>query len=143
MIKNIVLGADPEVFLYDYNTSQDVSPLFIPGTKQDPWELENGYYIQRDNMCAEFCIPPAKNPIDFVRNIDRGLHLVNTNIYQTINYDGIKLSNKQGVTFNKEDIDNDFIAQEFGCDPDYNVYTNAKNPHPECSNPYYRCAGGQ
>ena len=61
VIKNAVLGTDPELFLYseDYFKFVPVCGL-VGGTKDEPIpiNLENdGFTLQEDNVALEFTIP--------------------------------------------------------------------------------------
>lgn len=135
-IKNITLGSDPETFLQKLGSI--ISPQYIVwGTKDQPFNLDDGYFMQRDNMALEFNIPPVITVDDFVKAIDLGIYKCIEALPENVN---IKVM--PSFVFPKEMIDNDYDALVFGCDPDYNAYTNSKNPKPCSDNKYLRSCGG-
>lgn len=72
-IKNITIGADPELFIFNTKTKTVVSSVgMIPGKKGNPWidkSWANGFGLETDNILAEFNIPPCKTFNDFHGNI--------------------------------------------------------------------------
>jgi hypothetical protein len=138
-IMNVTLGADPEVFVYAENIQMLVSSIgIVGGSKEVPKALsEPGFFVQEDNVLAEFNIPPAESKKDFVAAIFKGRELIKEVLppnYSTI----IKSSH----TFYPEQLE-DFKAKEFGCDPDYNAWTNKRNPIPDAKKfPLLRSSGG-
>ena len=67
---NILLGADIEMFLKIRGTDEYVPSIdFVPGSKEEPFELTPGYGIQPDNVSVEFTMPPAKDSSSFVSNV--------------------------------------------------------------------------
>lgn len=125
--QNVKLGADPELFLVDGNGHLKSAIGLIGGTKNAPRKLEvEGDAVQEDNVAVEFNIPPASSREHFVGSIGRVLAYL-------ANYAGnkdLKLSIVPAAIFpDKELIDP--RALEFGCEPDYNVYTQMENPRPE------------
>lgn len=138
-IKNILLGSDPELFIKN-NLNQITTPLYIVnGDKTFPAPLSvDGFFIQRDNMALEFCIPPAESVYEFVKNIDLGMYLSVESLPE-----GYDVAPIPSIVFPKELIDNDIDAQVFGCDPDFSAYTNSVNAKPKAKNKYLRSSGGQ
>lgn len=67
-LKNITIGSDPEFFATD---GKELIPSykFLPGTKDEPFDLGNGYFVQRDNVLVEGNIPPAKTAQEFEDNM--------------------------------------------------------------------------
>lgn len=73
-IKNITVGADPEMFIYDKKNKKVISSIgMIPGEKGDPWRDDSwpeGFGLEIDNILAEFNIPPVTNKEDFIKNMN-------------------------------------------------------------------------
>lgn len=73
-LENILIGTDPECFLFNKKTNKVKSAVkLIPGTKEHPHiieELGPGFAIQTDNILAEFNVPPVDNYKDFIKNIN-------------------------------------------------------------------------
>lgn len=73
MFKNITIGADPELFIFDTTSKTVVSSIgMIPGEKGNPWVDPNwpeGFGLEIDNILAEFNIPPCSSKQEFVDNI--------------------------------------------------------------------------
>src|SRR5690554_757030 len=74
MIKDITIGSDPELFIWNKKTNQVVSSIgLIPGVKGDayvPKGYPDGFGLQIDNILAEFNIPPVKTRKDFIDSIN-------------------------------------------------------------------------
>lgn len=72
-LRNVTIGADPELFIINEKTKKVVSAVgLIPGEKGNPWradDMPEGFGLETDNILAEFNIPPVKDEINFVNNI--------------------------------------------------------------------------
>lgn len=140
-IVNPLLGSDPEVFIISEELER-VYPVLdlLGGTKDNPRPLRmEGYFVQEDNVLAEFNIPPAKSRSGFVANIDTGKKLLKEALPK-----GFIPFVKASHRFVKGQLD-DPRAQVFGCTPDYNAWLGIevenKSPNPE-NDPLLRSAGG-
>ena len=73
-IDNVTIGADPELFIINEKTKRVVSSIgIIPGEKGNPYvaeDMPSGFGLETDNIVAEFNIPPAKDRLSFVTNIE-------------------------------------------------------------------------
>ena len=141
-LENFTIGADPELFIYNTKTKKVVSSIgIIPGEKNKPFrtkDMPNGFGLEIDNILAEFNIPPVTNlqdwlyvmnyMKDYIRN-----HVKKINSDLDILCTASKLVPKDQLQ-SKE-------ALLFGCDPDYNVYTQQVNPKPTCTSKCLRSAG--
>lgn len=133
---NILVGADPEVFVYEHDTPRSAIGL-IGGEKHAPRKVDRGA-LQEDNVLAEFNIDPAASEDEFVDNI----HVV-LNILAGTLPAGLRLGPASSHEF-----DIDYLreqgnkAMEFGCEPDYNAYTMGMNVMPDDAPPGLRTAGG-
>lgn len=138
MVKNVKLGADPELFIYDIEKEEFVSAVgFCGGTKEKPIIIsEEGFALQEDNVMLEFNIPPSFTKKEFVNNIQYMLSYINTilpsnwvtKIEPSARFDYKYLGNEQAMTF--------------GCSPDMNAWTMEENPKPEGEATNLRTAGG-
>ena len=138
----ITIGADPELFIINTNTNKVVSAIgLIPGVKGNPYkpkEMPKGFGIETDNILAEFNIPPVKCKKDFISNIYKMKNYINKFV-KNINPDlGILCSASQEVPDSELESDQ---AKEFGCMPDYNVYTEKPNEKPCGETTNIRSAG--
>lgn len=132
------LGADPEVFLVNEQGKHISSIGYINAGKEHPFQipsLPKGFTLQEDNVSLEFGIPPASNADEFVHHI------------QTVMQAGLskcpklKFSTLSCVVFDKDQLEHP-LAHVFGCEPDYNAWTEEENVKPNPSNPAMRSAGG-
>jgi hypothetical protein len=64
----ILIGADPELFVFTRSGKPVSAHDLIPGTKYEPHEVGNGA-VQVDGVAAEFNIDPAANEDEFFFNI--------------------------------------------------------------------------
>lgn len=140
-INNITVGADPELFIIDSNKKVISAVGLIPGEKGNPYRAENmpeGFGLETDNILAEFNIPPVSDQVGFINNI---LYMQSyiRDFVQNINpsYDIQCIASRL--------VDKDQLqskqAQEFGCDIDYNAYTQAPNEKPKGTKTNLRSAG--
>jgi hypothetical protein len=69
-VKNVTIGADPELFLRSNDTGEYVPSFFIiQGDKINPTVIsEEGHNIQCDNVMVEYGIPPSTTADEFVKN---------------------------------------------------------------------------
>lgn len=142
MLKNITIGADPELFIFDTVKKSVVSSIgMIPGEKGDPWvepAWKPGFGLEIDNVLAEFNIPPCTTKQEFVESISFMKDYIRQFVKQiNPNYD-IRCKASYLVP---EDQLQDPIAKLFGCSVDYNVYTEAANPKPKGEETNLRSAG--
>lgn len=131
---DILLGADPEVFVTKNGTLQSGHGL-IPGTKEQPYVVERGA-VQVDGLALEFNIDPAATEDEFVMNITQVMNTLKGMIPEH------DLLIDPFVTFDKELMDSQpEEAKELGCEPDFNAWTGRMNnpPNAETLN---RSAGG-
>lgn len=69
-IKNVTVGADPELFLKSKDSGEFVPSFFvIKGDKNNPTPIsDDGHNIQCDNVMVEYGIPPSKTAEEFVKH---------------------------------------------------------------------------
>ena len=123
VIKNAVLGTDPELFLYseDYFKFVPVCGL-VGGTKDEPIpiNLENdGFTLQEDNVALEFTIPPASTKNEWIDSIN----FVKNYITETVlTPKGLVPRYVGSARFEPSDLDNP-AAQHMGCSSSYDAWT--------------------
>ena len=135
----LLVGSDFELplFLRD-GTPFPVTGL-LGGTKRAPKPLEKlgkGFYVQEDNVNAEFNIPPAKTPKEFTGNILKVLGALPRILPPTVTF------KYAAATEYKAELLDHHQAKVFGCDPDYNAYSGEENPRPYSKNQLLRTASG-
>lgn len=134
------LGCDPELFLADATGKLRASCGKIGGSKHAPQPLPigDGYCVQEDNVAIEFNIPPAANAKEFVSSIHKTLDFLTQGVKRMHNFHIVNMS---AASFPKDELV-DPAALEFGCDPDYNAWTLARNPRPKADDETLRSCGG-
>jgi hypothetical protein len=129
------IGADPEVFIS--RDGRIVSAIgMIGGTKDEPKRVSDRICVQEDNVLAEFNIPPATSPKDFVMFISEGL----SEIKKIIKQDHCDIAIIASHIMDESELTHP-KALEFGCEPDENAWTLTTNIPPEVSTKL-RSAGG-
>lgn len=139
-IKNLLIGADIELFLANKKTKEFVSAEgLIQGTKYEPFFFVPGdkfFATSLDNVLAEFSIPPAKSRLEFLNYTKKAVDYINgaipkelcTVAFPAANFDHKYLMTEQALTF--------------GCEPDFNAYTGMENSSPHSEDNTLRSAGG-
>ena len=133
------VGADPELFLQDANDVYISSIGKFGGSKVAPRPLgtTKGMAVQEDNVAVEFNIPPHRTRVGFISSIQEALKLIEEEA-KVLN---LKLAIVPSAEFNKEQLASP-AARNFGCHPDFNVWSMQENPRPHTKNKSLRSAGG-
>lgn len=121
------IGSDPELFLVNNKTKKVISAIDkIPGYKEAPFTegLPEGFGLQTDNILAEFNIPPVTEEADFIAHIEFMKDTIRK-MAQAINSNYDILCQASAKVPAKELKHPQ--AREFGCDPDYCIYTQQPN----------------
>lgn len=134
-IKNLTIGADPEVFLTKDNKIVSAEGI-IGGTKEKPLDVKHGLFLLEDNVMVEFNIPPSSDKESFINNMRYARMYLDS--YVAIKGYGIDYS--AAAHFTKDEVSTE-QAKRFGCDPDFNVYLKEINIPPS-SKTTLRCCGG-
>lgn len=141
MLKNIMLGSDPELFIVDKEANRVVSAIgLIPGEKGEPYTegLPKGYGLEIDNILGEFNIPPCKTKEEWIHHMNFMKDFIRKFIKdKNPNLDIIH----KASTHVDEDQLQDPIAKLFGCSVDFNAYTEQPNPKPEGATTNLRSSG--
>ncbi len=132
------LGADPEVFLCD-NTGKHISVIGLIGAnKWEPLQIADmpfGFTLQEDNVALEYGIPPAASADELVHNIQAVME-------KSKNWlNGLAFSGLSCTVFDKDQMMHPY-AHQFGCEPDYDAWTQEVNGKPNPPHPFMRSAGG-
>jgi len=138
LIRNVKIGADPEVFLINKYTGKFISAIgIIGGTKESPEYVGDGEFaIQVDNVCAEFNIPPANNLKDFKLNITKGLKYIE----KALPYN-LEILIKSSAFFEEDQLQSK-LSKTFGCEPDFNIWTMKENIIASAEDSCFRTCGG-
>lgn len=136
MIKNVTIGADPELFFAKEGEIISVEGM-LGGDKYTPKAIDDkGHSILEDNIMAEFNIPPANNKEEFVNSIE----YVKEYLTEVARINGATLSFLASAR-----LDSRFLktkqAQEFGCMPDFNLYLKDTNKRPSSNTDLRTCGG--
>lgn len=142
-VNQILVGADPELFMKNPNTGDFVSAhdiehgARIPGTKWEPHKVPYGA-VQIDGTALEFNIDPASTVDEFLRNI-KAVRKTLTEMVPGYNVVAEPVARFQADYF-KFQVPSS--AQELGCNPDYNGWTTHPNPQPDPAGEPFRTASG-
>ena len=133
---NILVGADPELFLFNEDGDPISAHDIVPGTKKHPYPVECGA-VQVDGTAVEFNIDPASSEDEFVNNINTVMGVLSSRV-------PFEMRPIPTVEFPVDYFDNKIpgVAKMLGCDPDFNAWSLTRNDSPgDPSNPM-RTAGG-
>lgn len=122
LLKNITIGADPEVFIRHNNGKIIPAFLFLPDNdKSNPKDVGNGYYILHDNVTLEGNIPPASTKEEFIKNLDTLIQIFRNELAS-------KNSNLSLHYADSAELEEVYLAYPaakiFGCSPFNNAYGN-------------------
>ncbi len=136
MITDLLIGADPELFLEKDGEIISAEGL-IGGTKYEPKPIsDKGHCIQEDNIMIEFNIPASASEEDFVDNIN----YVKDYLEVLAEVQGGKLNFEASANLDKKYLKTE-QAKMFGCEPDYNVYLKKANIAPKKGGTLRTCGG--
>lgn len=135
-MKNIKIGADPELFLEKDGVIISAEGM-IGGTKEEPRKItKDGHAVQEDNVMIEFNIPACETKEDFIFN----LNFVKSYLDTLVGMKGCNLNFSASAELAEDQLNTE-QAQEFGCEPDLNVYLEGENPKPVGSGTLRSCGG--
>jgi len=131
---NILVGADPEVFVRQNGVFLSAHGL-IKGDKKNPFPVHKGA-VQVDGMALEFNIDPASSSDEFIINIEE--------VYATLR---AMVPDYEVVAVPVADFDEMYMkeqpeeALELGCDPDFNGWEGGANPRPDGGRSFRTASG--
>lgn len=132
----ILVGADPELFIKVGEGKYRSAHGVIPGTKKEPHKVRAGA-VQVDGLALEFNIDPAKDENEFVGNISTVLSELRNMVPEEYEFDFVPTANFHPAHLKKQPEE----AMELGCEPDYNAYTMEENPRPDGTVNFRTAAG--
>lgn len=134
------IGTDIELFAIDVNGLHKSLCGLIGGTKESPAQvptLAKGFALQEDNVAVEYNIPPSTSKTTFLRSNKTIIKEVRRKLKEL----GFEVANDSSAFFTKGELIHP-NALIFGCEPDYNAWTQVENESPICDEPSLRTAGG-
>lgn len=139
MKHELMLGADPELFLKDADEAFVSAIGKIGGTKEIPipMGIGDGFAMQEDNVALEYNIPPSKSKDEFVGNINQAMDFLR----KKVGVIGLHFAQESATEFPLMELI-DPRAKRFGCDPDFNAWTGRRNPRPKAKSELLRSCGG-
>ena len=136
-MNEILVGADPELFLVDVNGKFISSIGKIGGSKEKPLAIGNGCAIQEDNVAVEFNIKPASQVTEFRESIEYALGELTRRAAEQ----NLLLNISASKSFDEDQLMHR-RARRFGCDPDFNAWTGLDNDAQHSEDPNLRSCGG-
>lgn len=128
LINNPIIGGDHEVFLRNKNTKEIISAEgIIEGTKYNPYNFDSSdkyACTSLDCVLAEYNIAPAKTPAEFYHGIEKALNYIKSRIPENLEIAAIPAARLNEKYLQTE------TAMTFGCEPDYNAWTESMNERP-------------
>ena len=134
MTQEFTIGSDIE-FVCMSSRGPISAERLITGTKWNPIVLESGNVFSHDNVLAEVATPVACHEQDFINKVEGAIRELKQMASP------FKLLDAPCAVFPDEEL-NSMTAMEFGCDPDWNVWTETENPPPLATGIKYRSCGG-
>ncbi len=124
----VTVGADPEFWLYD--NSPGVGAIIpcvgrVPGTKKHPHQLGSGYFCHEDNVTIELGIPVLTDGSTLGMIIKEGKKRILDEFFAPRSGNPYQLYFSDQVYFDSNQLTSK-QAQTFGCEPDFDAYTNGK-----------------
>lgn len=119
---DILIGADPELFVKDKAGKSYPAFGMIPGTKDAPFPVDKGA-TQVDGLALEFNIHPSKTEDEFVSNIMSVMGDLRKQVPGEYQFSVMPFAKFSNAIFDKLPKE----AKILGCDPDFNAYTGKQN----------------
>jgi hypothetical protein len=125
-IEKVTLGSDPEFFIFNTKTNKFVPSCgWIGGKKDKPVYIADQLGHQEDNVTVEFNVPPTTSSKELYNNIQKLINYIEEK--HSFNERGLTIVPLPSAEFEIEDLLANPESLEFGCDPDFNAWTNEKN----------------
>lgn len=139
--RKYTIGGDPEYGLLTMLEYQPKSAIgLIGGTKKKPIELIDGIMVQEDGVALEVNLIPQVFDLKgkYRDNITAQIEKVKNTI---LTRKKLYLSEESALLYPASELKHK-KANEVGCEPDYNVWTEDINPTPNITKNNYRYFGG-
>lgn len=131
----LLIGADPELFVFGEDGTFINGHGLVPGTKVEPFGVPKGA-VQVDGMALEFNITPASSRQEFVDNV----FSVRDSLAKMVS--PYVLSNRSVVKFEDRWLRRQPAASRvLGCEPDYDAWMCCENFPPDNKTPMRTAAG--
>lgn len=137
-IETVLVGTDAEVPLQLLDGTLIPVLGLVGGTKEKPralGKLGAGFAVQEDNVNLEFNIPPAKDAQQFYDYIQKAQRAIG-NLLPPMIMPAWQMSS---MRYKPEFLKFPQLKQ-FGCTPDYCVYSMEENPRPQAEDETFRTA---
>lgn len=140
-MKQILLGCDPEAFLYDTAKGKFIGANgVVPGTKYEPAPLKDGM-VQVDGLAIEFGIRPAASREEWLYNLNSVQSEINAMLPKNV-----EIRYQSTAVFDQDELDiQPPECLQFGCNPEWNAITGRRLPPPRVPRHLprgFRSAGG-
>lgn len=135
----LLIGADPELFVRDKDGQPVSGHIFRCGTKKNPLRTKNGS-VQVDGIALEFNVRPSRAKMEFIENVQNVLDDLEGLVRQRLP-DGT-LDASPTIYLSEAFLQK--LPQknsELGCNPDYDAYTQRANHPPDASQTFRTGAG--
>lgn len=137
-LKNVTIGADPEIFVATMDGKISSAIGNVGGSKDDPRLVPDGA-VQEDNVLAEFNINPAHSKLEFINNMNSVMGSLRSILMQN----GLQAVVIPSHVFGKGKLEAyGWQAMEFGCTPEHSAWTNKEMDRPDGAKTRLRTAGG-
>lgn len=127
----VLVGADPEAFVFNARKQPWVPVGYVLGTKTAPFIVKDGA-IQIDGLAVEWNIDPASNEEDFVSRLKSVFSEIQKKIPNFLTSTVEIVPTAEFVKQTVQVLQPDQVA--LGCMPDWNAYTEEINPPPSMPN---------
>lgn len=131
---NLLLGADPEIFVSNNGKLVSAHGL-INGDKINPVKVDGGA-VQVDGMALEFNIDPAKDEAAWIKNID-GVMSILASMVPNHKFEIVPVAHFTHEYMKAQPA----AAKELGCSPDYDAWLVSQNPRPNGERDFRTAAG--
>ena len=114
------LGSDPEFPIWDSKEKKYISSVGkVGGTKKEPLLLENGLYVQEDNVAVEITIQPCETLEEIYSQVDRATQIINERLFEK--NENWSLAIASSGIYHVQELKSK-AAQTMGCEPALNIY---------------------
>lgn len=138
---DLLIGADPELFLVRENGEYMSAHHWLEGTKTRPVALPSGGHVQVDGTAVEFNIEPARTTQEFVHRIGSAIEDIKNILKQqrtTVEIVAVPTADFEKMYFYR--LPPECVV--LGCEPDLNAWTLRYTKAPSADGLTFRTGGG-